>query len=214
MLGKFKVRKDRILIIDFELTCWEGDPPLGQQPEIIEIGLVEVDIASLTIIRSHSYLVRPELSEVSDYCERLTGHSAAKLRKQGQTLNSVAAQLVKKMGSSSKAWFAWGSDRQAIMRDCQAKSVENPFSEAFHDLGQQFTFMAGANSAIGLTKAMRMMGLEREGRVHSGVDDALDTARAWIALTKFFRENFDMKMDLSTSDENTVSSDPITPRFV
>ena len=30
---------DRILVVDVEATCWEGDPPPGQISEIIEIGL-------------------------------------------------------------------------------------------------------------------------------------------------------------------------------
>lgn len=205
MLGKFKVRKDKVLVIDFEMTCWEGEPPVGQQPEIIEIGIVEIDIDALSILRSHSYLVKPELSDVSDYCEALTGHSGRKLKKQGQPLQQIASQLQKKWGTASKAWIAWGSDRKAIVDDCVAKGVHNPFSEAFHDLGQQFTFMTGSHSAVGLSKAMESLGLERSGRIHSGVDDALDTARTWIALTAFFREHFNMKLETSSVEEDALA---------
>jgi inhibitor of KinA sporulation pathway (predicted exonuclease) len=28
----------RILVIDLEATCWQGDPPPGETSEIIEIG--------------------------------------------------------------------------------------------------------------------------------------------------------------------------------
>ena len=37
---------DRILVIDVEATCWEGDPPPDQEREIIEIGLCILDVAT------------------------------------------------------------------------------------------------------------------------------------------------------------------------
>jgi inhibitor of KinA sporulation pathway (predicted exonuclease) len=38
---------DRILVIDVEATCWEGEPPPGQTSEIVEIGLCVLDVATL-----------------------------------------------------------------------------------------------------------------------------------------------------------------------
>ena len=38
---------DRILVVDVEATCWEGDPPPGQISEILEIGLCVLDVATL-----------------------------------------------------------------------------------------------------------------------------------------------------------------------
>ena len=37
---------DKIIVIDLEATCWEGDPPPGQESEIIEIGLCILDVAT------------------------------------------------------------------------------------------------------------------------------------------------------------------------
>jgi inhibitor of KinA sporulation pathway (predicted exonuclease) len=39
-------RLDQILVVDVESTCWEGEPPDGQEPEIIEIGLCVRAVAS------------------------------------------------------------------------------------------------------------------------------------------------------------------------
>ena len=38
---------DRILVVDIEATCWEGNPPPGQTSEIIEIGLCVLDVPTL-----------------------------------------------------------------------------------------------------------------------------------------------------------------------
>lgn len=186
-MRKYKVRRDRILFLDLELTCWEGDPPEGQSPEIIEAGVAEVDAASLAIVRSGSFLVRPVFSAVSPYCQQLTGISPDRLRREGRPLHEVAAGLKKNWGTASKAWMSWGSDRRAVEHDCLRKGVANPFSEAFHDIGMQFTLMSGSPSAVGLSEAMSLLGEERQGRVHSGEDDAVEAARAWIAMARTLR---------------------------
>jgi inhibitor of KinA sporulation pathway (predicted exonuclease) len=49
-------------------------------------------------------------------------------------------------------------------------------------MGMYFSLSLGLGRAIGLTEAMELFGLERSGRVHSGIDDAVDTARLWAAM--------------------------------
>ena len=63
---------DQILIVDVESTCWEGEPPEGEESEIIEIGLCPVERNSLSRIDKHSILVKPERSSISPFCTELT----------------------------------------------------------------------------------------------------------------------------------------------
>ena len=51
-------RLDQILVIDVESTCWEGDPPAGQESDIIEIGLCTLDVTSGDRLESISILVK------------------------------------------------------------------------------------------------------------------------------------------------------------
>ena len=37
---------DQILVIDLEATCWEGEPPEGQEHETIEMGICILDVAT------------------------------------------------------------------------------------------------------------------------------------------------------------------------
>ena len=46
---------DRILVVDVEATCWEGNPPPGQTSEIIEIGLCVLDVPTLTCVEQRDY---------------------------------------------------------------------------------------------------------------------------------------------------------------
>jgi hypothetical protein len=53
------------LYLDLEWTCWDAPPPPGMQPEIIEIGLVEMNLDTLDIIQEGTYFVRPRRWERS-----------------------------------------------------------------------------------------------------------------------------------------------------
>ena len=69
------IRKDRIVIIDIEATCWEGfDAPKGMQNEIIEIGvcLLNPKANPITVTDKRSILVKPQESYISPFCTELT----------------------------------------------------------------------------------------------------------------------------------------------
>ena len=77
---------DRILVVDVEATCWEGDPPPGQISEAesaavegIEIGLCVLDAATWRVSSDAILLVRPVCSTVSPYCRQLTTLTQAHL---------------------------------------------------------------------------------------------------------------------------------------
>jgi DNA polymerase III epsilon subunit-like protein len=72
-VGRMMARAlDKILVIDVEATCWEGDPPAGQTSEIIEIGLCVLDVASGERSAPRAIMVKPQRSTLSEYCIQLT----------------------------------------------------------------------------------------------------------------------------------------------
>jgi len=64
---------DKILVVDLESTCWEGEPPVGEISEIIQVGICMVDVATLERQGKRSILVRPSRSRISGFCTKLTG---------------------------------------------------------------------------------------------------------------------------------------------
>lgn len=183
-----KTRLDRVLIVDFELTCWEGTPPPGQSPEIIDVGIVEVDVENLEAIRAERFLVRPKWSEVSEYCTDLTGITAGELRRHGRRFPEVAAGLRRKWGTASKLWVSWGRDDVAVRRDAERHGVENPFSESFQNLGLEHTIETGASANVSLHEAMRELGIEPGPNRHSALNDALDLSEVWRSKVRTRRE--------------------------
>lgn len=192
---KYDVRHDRNLFVDVEMTCWDGAPPAGQSPEIIEIGIAELDLETLSVTRSESYLVIPTFSFISDYCSELTGITPIDIRRRGRTLSQVAGRIAKDFGSRSKQWLSWGPDRRAIDIDFARKDVPPAFSAAFVDMGLDFRNSLGSSGGIGLTRAMALFGLERTGRVHSGEQDAIDTALLWAEMARRRRRDLLLSAD-------------------
>lgn len=187
MNAKYKVRLDRVLSVDFELTCWEGPSPEGQTPEIIQIGICEIDNETLSRIRSESWYVRNTLSEVSPYCTELTGITPQILRKRGLPLEEAGRLVAKKYGSRNKGWMAWGSDKAAIDRDCEVKGVEGFLSNAFFNVGLLYSMVHCDSRSVGLAEAADRFGISFEGRAHDAGADADVLAEIWCALGQLIK---------------------------
>ena len=123
------LKTDRILVLDLELTC--GPEFKLDDREIIEIGLAVVDMKKRTIERNEGFFVKPDKTEVSEYCTHLTGITTQILKTQGHPLKEVLNTIKKTYSLSSSIWGAWGSDRDVIVRECRDKEIEYPFNEDY-----------------------------------------------------------------------------------
>lgn len=204
-----RLRTDVALILDVESTCWDGPPPPGMQPEIIEIGVAELDMRDLVILRDASYLVRPVRSEVSDYCTALTGHTADSLRRAGRPIGEVFRTFSKNFGPSRKVMMAWGDDWMDLARDAELTGVANPFPrEGFLNIGQMSTLMSGSRTRLGLAAALEAAGLSFEGQQHRGIVDARNTALLVAHYARGFRELFPLP---EAADEAAACAPPPKP---
>lgn len=180
-------RTDRLLVVDLELTCWDGPPPGGEAPEIIEIGIVEIDVTAGMLGRAKRYLVRPERSGVSDFCSAFTGLDAATLKRDGRRYAEVANTIRNEFGTRRKLWVAWGRDDRWVEAERQASGVPSPFSGGFVDLCLLWTLYSGTGALASLEDALVVMGLAQEGRLHSALDDAANAARLWLEMARRWR---------------------------
>ncbi len=114
---------DKIVVVDVESTCWEGDPPPGQVSEIIQVGVCTVDAKSLERAEKRSILVKPVRSAVSEFCGRLTGLTTESLASAG-TLADAVAILKKDYRAKDRLWASWGDyDRRQFERVCKESAV-------------------------------------------------------------------------------------------
>lgn len=169
---------DKILIIDLESTCWEGEPPEGQVSEIIEIGLCVLDVSSGKRETREGILVKPTQSEISPFCTKLTTITPEMVAQEGIDLQEACKLLKKTYASQQRAWGSWGDyDRRQFERNCKRRKIGYPFGTTHINFKNLFALKHRLERESGMDMAMDLMDWELEGTHHRGIDDAWNIAR-------------------------------------
>ena len=169
-------RLDRILVVDVESTCWEGELPPGQISEIIEIGLCVVDVTALERVERRSILVRPACSTVSAYCTQLTTLTQADVDA-GIPLAEACRVLTQEYQSGQRLFASFGNyDRQQFERNSAAFGLAYPFGPTHFNVKNLVAVAYGWSREVGMSEALKRAGLPLEGTHHRGGDDAWNIA--------------------------------------
>lgn len=175
-------RLDKVIVVDVEATCWEGQPPPDQENEIIEIGLCLLDVATGARTLKRSILVRPERSEVSPFCTKLTTLTPEQVGG-GLSFAEACARLRDEFDSRQRVWASYGDyDRRQFFYQCQAYGVPYPFGRTHLNVKNLAALMLGLNREPPLPIALDHFGWQLEGTYHRGDDDAWNIARLLGAL--------------------------------
>jgi inhibitor of KinA sporulation pathway (predicted exonuclease) len=169
-------RLDRILVIDVESTCWEGPPPRGQISEIIEIGLCVVDAARLQRLERRAIMVRPQVSEVSEFCTKLTTITP-EMAAAGMPLSQALDLLLHEYHCDDRLFASWGDyDRNQFHRNCDYFQLKYPFGPTHLNVKTLFAIAHSLPRETGIDAACELLGWPLEGTHHRGVDDAWNIA--------------------------------------
>lgn len=167
---------DQIIVVDVEATCWEGAPPLGEENEIIEIGICNVDVASGERLGKESILVKPERSKVSEFCTQLTTLTQSQVDK-GISFGEACAILKHNYLSHQRVWASYGDyDRRQFERQCQSRQISYPFGERHINIKTLVAIIYNLPREVGMAGALEIMQLPLEGTHHRGGDDAWNIA--------------------------------------
>lgn len=178
------------LVIDVESTCWEYPEVQGRDEisEIIEIGIAEVDIKNLTIIKNSSILIKPQRSKVSKFCTKLTTLTQTDLNK-GILFQDAISELKNNYSSENRTFISWGDyDRKMFERNCRDYGVKYPFGPRHMNLKNTFTTLYGLDREPGMDTALQHLGMKLEGTHHRGVDDAKNISNILLHTLKKFRD--------------------------
>lgn len=184
MNWNFKMEYTKVVCYDLELCCWEGASQ--RVGEIIEIGVVEVNLEKREILRENQYLVIPEKDEISEYCTRLTTHTSKKIKKQGRPLESVIKSIEKKYGFN-KPYLAWGNDGNALANEMKDKNIENNFKNLIN-FAMIYNLLNCSKKSSGQLEAMKKYNVPFVGRQHVAINDAKNMALFLLEFTK--KHNF------------------------
>jgi inhibitor of KinA sporulation pathway (predicted exonuclease) len=173
---------DQILVVAVEATCWDGEPPPGQESEIIEIGVCLLDVASTQRSQKQSVLVRPERSTVSAFCTQLTTLTPEEVEK-GITFKAACTLLQQQYSSKNRVWVSYGDyDRRQFEQQCRSFQVNYPFGPTHINVKNLFAIVHQLPKEVGMAKALEILQLPLEGTHHRAGDDAWNIARIFAEL--------------------------------
>ncbi|KAJ9580253.1 hypothetical protein L9F63_004066, partial [Diploptera punctata] len=206
-----------LIVIDFESTCWKDK--LGNQPEIIEFPAVLINLSTGMIEEEFQQYVMPSENPVlSEFCTNLTGIKQDDVDA-GVPLGTcllIFSRWIKQISEKRKLIFHESrtvNDKQNICtfvtwsdwdlsvclhNECVRKHLHKP------DILSQWIDIRATYKEFykrrpqGLRGALSELGLPFEGREHSGLCDARNTAfLAWrmvqdgaiLKITKQLKQN-------------------------
>jgi|SRR6185312_14165903 len=173
------------IYLDLEWTCWNTTPPPGMKQEIIEIGIVAMDLNDYKILDGASYFVRPRRWEISLKCTNLTGITDEDIRR-ARPFAEVLGTLTKRFHPNGKPCCTWGEDVPVLARACSFVGLLSPFGRPI-DLSKVFQGAFATKERIGLTAATQMLEIKFDGFAHGALPDARNTALIHASLLRRLR---------------------------
>ncbi|XP_029969737.1 3'-5' exoribonuclease 1 [Salarias fasciatus] len=180
---------DYICVVDFEATC-EEDNPSDFLHEIIEFPMVLINTHTLEIVDSFQEYVRPEVNpQLSDFCVKLTGITQ-KMVNEADPFPAVLQRVVawlqeRELGTKYKYAIltdgAWDMSKFLNIQ-CRISRIRYPqFAKKWINIRKSYgNFYKVPRTQTKLSTMLEKLGLQYEGRPHSGLDDSRNIAR--IAL--------------------------------
>lgn len=178
------IRRDKLLVVDIEASCWRGSPPPGQQNEIIEVGLCLLELADLMPKAKRSVLVKPTRSKISDFCTELTTLTQEQVDS-GVNFAEACRIIEQEYAAKQLLWCSWGNyDLNMFKAQCESFAVPYPFSKRHVNIKKVFAKHVNNRKQMGMARALKAVNLPLEGTHHRGGDDAWNIARLTAYLLK------------------------------
>lgn len=167
------------LIVDVEATCSDDGTIPRHEMEIVEIAAVMQNSRTFEVEAEFNTFVRPlRHPELTEFCTRLTRITTQDVS-DAPGFPVALDQMEKWMhGFKDSLFCSWGDyDRKQFIQDCEHHRVPYPFAPGHLNLKTEFAQVVGIKKTVGMSKALRHLGMELEGKHHRGLDDARNMAR-------------------------------------
>lgn len=174
-----RITSDYYLIVDLEATCSNDGTVPRHEMEIIEIGAVLQNSRTFEVESEFQTFVRPvRHSELTDFCTELTGITQESVSSAPPFREGLEAMKEWMYAFGDSLFCSWGDyDRKQFLQDCEFHRVAYPFRSGHLNLKAEFSRALGHKKKLGITEAVRHLGMEFEGAHHRGLDDARNIAR-------------------------------------
>ena len=167
------------LVVDLEATCSDDGSIAKREMEIIEIGAVLVDGASLEPIDEFQRFVRPvRRPTLTPFCVELTSIQQTDVDDAPGFVEVVSDMKQWMYNGDPFVFCSWGDyDRNQLAQDCDFHRIAYPMPGGHINLKRSFSDQQGISKKFGMAGAIEHVGLELHGTHHRGIDDARNIAR-------------------------------------
>jgi inhibitor of KinA sporulation pathway (predicted exonuclease) len=170
-----------LAVVDMEATFYAtADETQKYGKEIIEVGWSLLEPATGKVLQTRQRFIKPTKGFVSEKCTRLTGITNEQLASAPSFSQAMAEMHELHRARNVQVWAAFGPyDTEMIGNQCVAEGVLNPWvDQRFFNIRELAGVYFGFGKHLpGLAKCLARAGLEFEGPQHSGLADAVNTAR-------------------------------------
>jgi 3'-5' exoribonuclease 1 len=172
-----------LLVCDLEATCDAGGRIPRHETEIIEIGCVLVDEATLSPVDEWWTFVKPVKHPVTRFCTELTSIRPEDIAQAPRFREAIAA-CARWLDGRRPLFCCWGDyDWDQLAREAKRNgNLTLPFGSKHLNLKKKFSATIGDAHRYGMAEALRKVGLPLEGTHHRGIDDARNMVRLlpWV----------------------------------
>jgi inhibitor of KinA sporulation pathway (predicted exonuclease) len=173
-----RVANEYYMIVDLEATCSDNGTVPRHEMEIIEIGAVMLSSRTFEIESEFQILVRPvRHPNLPRFCVELTGITQRQVAGGSPFPEALEMMMEWKHPFADSIFCSWGDyDRNQFLRDCEYHRITYPFGAEHLNLKEKFADVFGGRKGLGISEAMRHLGLKFTGSQHRGLDDARNIA--------------------------------------
>jgi inhibitor of KinA sporulation pathway (predicted exonuclease) len=176
---------DKIIIIDLEATCCQGNDRKENISEIIEIGICILDTITGNITKNEGILIKPEYSTVSTFCTQLTTITQEMLDKDGITFKEACEILRTEYDAYQYTWASYGDyDYNILEKQCIFRKIDFPVSKNHINVKELLTKKKILKKKVGMDGALKILNIPLEGTHHRGKDDAKNIAKILYHIIK------------------------------
>ena len=164
------------LVVDLEATCDDHGAVPRAESEVIEIGAVLVEGASLRPVAEFQTFVRPQRHpRLTAFCTELTT-----ITQDDVDFAPTFVEAADRVAAFAREalFCSWGNyDRNQLEQDARHHGIPSPLGPDHANVKQLFARALGLRRGIGNRGAMDIVGERATGTHHRGIDDARNIAR-------------------------------------
>ena len=179
LLAWLPVDPSHYMVVDLEATCDDRGRMPKHEMETIEIGAVMVEGQGLNIVSEYQTFVRPVRHPVlTHFCRQLTTIEQADVDNAPGFPEAFAALVDWWRAHDAALFCSWGFyDRKQFEQDCAHHTVPYPFGDHHLNVKRAFAHELRLPGGVGMSRALKRVGLPLSGTHHRGIDDARNIAR-------------------------------------